>query len=201
MLPEAYPFFVPRSALVSSSFLLGNLFTGYALLALHTLTQCSHCFSLRLLWDSNVLFGLKEPISRATIEAIESYYLTWWNGPMAVKMFLHVMVSPLLILTRKKRSTIANDRCSYSSFQSSPNSQDTLKPLTTSRVDPFVSSFHHQKGGEEEANLFRANSHAHFNCFALHRYHGSFNPNHCCVSRERFSISIAYGAKSYSYSQ
>lgn len=51
------------------------------------------CYLDSLLWDSNVLFGLKEPISKATIEAIEAYYLTWWNGPMAVKMFLHVMVS------------------------------------------------------------------------------------------------------------
>ncbi|GAA5851801.1 hypothetical protein JCM5353_006880 [Sporobolomyces roseus] len=78
--------FLTSSALVSSSFLLGNLFTG-------------------LLWDCNVLFGLTEPISHATIEAIESYYLTWWNGPMAVKMFLHVMVT----------LKFGNDRCSYSS--------------------------------------------------------------------------------------
>ncbi|GAA5876076.1 hypothetical protein JCM16303_007013 [Sporobolomyces ruberrimus] len=70
--------FLTSSALVSSSFLLGNLFTG-------------------LLWDSNVLFGLKEPISKATIEAIEAYYLTWWNGPMAVKMFLHVMMLVLFL--------------------------------------------------------------------------------------------------------
>ncbi|GAA5896975.1 uncharacterized protein JCM6883_007072 [Sporobolomyces salmoneus] len=70
--------FLTSSALVSSSFLLGNLFTG-------------------ILWDSSVLFGLKEPISRRTIEAIESYYLTWWNGPMAVKMFLHVMMLVLFL--------------------------------------------------------------------------------------------------------
>ncbi|GAA5947075.1 hypothetical protein JCM3765_002141 [Sporobolomyces pararoseus] len=70
--------FLTSSALVSSSFLLGNLFTG-------------------ILWDSSVLFGLKEPISKTTIEAIEAYYLTWWNGPMAVKMFLHIMMLVLFL--------------------------------------------------------------------------------------------------------
>ncbi|GAA6062403.1 hypothetical protein JCM10212_006189 [Sporobolomyces blumeae] len=70
--------FLTSSALVSASFLLGVLFTG-------------------LLWDASVLYGLKEPISKATIEAVEGYYLTWWNGPLAVKMFLHVMMVVLFL--------------------------------------------------------------------------------------------------------
>ncbi|CEQ38738.1 SPOSA6832_00195 [Sporobolomyces salmonicolor] len=75
--------FLTSTALVSSSFLIGTLFTS-------------------LLWDGTVLYGLKEPISKATIDAVESYYLTWWNGPMAVKMFLHfVMLLLFLSLVAK----------------------------------------------------------------------------------------------------
>lgn len=32
-------------------------------------------------------------VTEATIEAVENYYLTWWNGPLTVKVFLHVVVS------------------------------------------------------------------------------------------------------------
>jgi hypothetical protein len=47
-----------------------------------------------LLWDATVLYGLTEPITETTIEAVENYYLTWWNGGMAVKMFMHIVVRP-----------------------------------------------------------------------------------------------------------
>ena len=58
---------------MTSSFILGILFTS-------------------LLWDGTVLFP-KEQVTAATIEAVEAYYLTWWNGAMTVKVFLHVVVS------------------------------------------------------------------------------------------------------------
>jgi len=45
-----------------------------------------------LLWDATVLYGLTAPITEQQIENVESYYLTWWNGGMAVKMFMHVVV-------------------------------------------------------------------------------------------------------------
>ncbi|GAA5951350.1 hypothetical protein JCM10213_007636 [Rhodosporidiobolus nylandii] len=63
---------------VTSSFLIGVLFTS-------------------LLWDSTVLYGLKEPISKFQIEAVETYYLSWWNGAMAVKIFLHVVMLVLFL--------------------------------------------------------------------------------------------------------
>lgn len=46
-----------------------------------------------LLWDATVLYGLTAPINEQMIEAVENYYLTWWNGGMAIKMFLHIVVS------------------------------------------------------------------------------------------------------------
>ena len=52
--------------------------------------------SRSLLWDATVLYGLTEPITESTIEAVENYYLTWWNGGMAVKMFMHIVVRPTL---------------------------------------------------------------------------------------------------------
>ncbi|KAG0662960.1 hypothetical protein C6P46_003048 [Rhodotorula mucilaginosa] len=67
--------FLTSAAIVSSAFLLGTLFTS-------------------LLWDATVLYGLTEPITETTIEAVENYYLTWWNGGMAVKMFMHIVVRP-----------------------------------------------------------------------------------------------------------
>ncbi|GAA5854549.1 hypothetical protein JCM8547_004880 [Rhodosporidiobolus lusitaniae] len=70
--------FLTASALVSSCFLIGVLFTS-------------------LLWDSTVLYGLTAPISHAQIEAVELYYLTWWNGAMAVKIFLHVVMLVLFL--------------------------------------------------------------------------------------------------------
>ncbi|KAK4700168.1 hypothetical protein P7C70_g6083, partial [Phenoliferia sp. Uapishka_3] len=60
-------------AICSTSILLGVLFTS-------------------LLFDSAVLFGSKGPISPEIIGFVESYYLTWWDGAMAVKMFLHVVL-------------------------------------------------------------------------------------------------------------
>ncbi|GAA5981313.1 hypothetical protein JCM10908_004064 [Rhodotorula pacifica] len=65
--------FLTSAAIVSSAFLLGTLFTS-------------------LLWDSTVLYGLTAPITESTIEAVENYYLTWWNGGMAVKMFMHIVM-------------------------------------------------------------------------------------------------------------
>ncbi|GAA5971725.1 hypothetical protein JCM8115_004220 [Rhodotorula mucilaginosa] len=65
--------FLTSAAIVSSAFLLGTLFTS-------------------LLWDATVLYGLTEPITETTIEAVENYYLTWWNGGMAVKMFMHIVM-------------------------------------------------------------------------------------------------------------
>lgn len=56
-----------------------------------------------LLWDSTVLYGLTAPISEETIEAVENYYLTWWNGGMAVKMFMHIVVRPAAIRGRLER--------------------------------------------------------------------------------------------------
>ncbi|BGP28741.1 hypothetical protein JCM10296v2_000477 [Rhodotorula toruloides] len=70
--------FLTSAALVSSSFLLGTLFTS-------------------LLWDSTVLYGLTAPISEETIEAVENYYLTWWNGGMAVKSFMHIVMVVLFL--------------------------------------------------------------------------------------------------------
>ncbi|GAA5883993.1 hypothetical protein JCM3774_004572 [Rhodotorula dairenensis] len=65
--------FLTAAAIVSSAFLLGTLFTS-------------------LLWDATVLYGLTEPVTESTIEAVENYYLTWWNGGMAVKMFMHIVM-------------------------------------------------------------------------------------------------------------
>ncbi|KAL7340888.1 Proteophosphoglycan ppg4, partial [Rhodotorula toruloides] len=50
-----------------------------------------------LLWDSTVLYGLTAPISEETIEAVENYYLTWWNGGMAVKSFMHIVMVVLFL--------------------------------------------------------------------------------------------------------
>ncbi|KAM0755812.1 hypothetical protein T439DRAFT_320520 [Meredithblackwellia eburnea MCA 4105] len=60
-------------AICTSSVLLGVLFTS-------------------LLFDSAILFGTKGPVTPEVIGFIENYYLTWWDGAMAVKMFLHVVV-------------------------------------------------------------------------------------------------------------
>lgn len=62
------------AALVSSAFIVGVLFTS-------------------LLWDATILFP-SERVTEATLESIEAYYLTWWNGAMTVKVFLHLVVSP-----------------------------------------------------------------------------------------------------------
>ncbi|GAA5997349.1 uncharacterized protein JCM10292_000195 [Rhodotorula paludigena] len=70
--------FLTSAAIVSSSFLLGTLFTS-------------------LLWDSTVLYGLQGLPSEGAIEAVENYYLTWWNGGMAVKMFMHIVMLVLLL--------------------------------------------------------------------------------------------------------
>ncbi|GAA5944376.1 hypothetical protein JCM3775_002902 [Rhodotorula graminis] len=70
--------FFTSSAIVSSAFLLGILFTS-------------------LLWDATVLYGLTAPITEQQIENVESYYLTWWNGGMAVKMFMHVVMLVLFL--------------------------------------------------------------------------------------------------------
>ncbi|GAA6032055.1 hypothetical protein JCM8097_003407 [Rhodosporidiobolus ruineniae] len=70
--------FLTAAAVVSASFLVGVLFTS-------------------LLWDATILYGLTEPITHAQIEAVESYYLTWWNGAMAVKIFLHVVALVLML--------------------------------------------------------------------------------------------------------
>lgn len=42
-----------------------------------------------------MLYGLTAPITEQQIEGVESYYLTWWNGGMAVKMVMHVVVRSL----------------------------------------------------------------------------------------------------------
>ncbi|GAA5969077.1 hypothetical protein JCM11641_007460 [Rhodosporidiobolus odoratus] len=70
--------FLTSTAIVTSSFLIGVLFTS-------------------LLWDSTVLYGLTEPISHAQIEAVEAYYLTWWNGALTVKAFLHAVMAVLML--------------------------------------------------------------------------------------------------------
>ncbi|GAA6008394.1 hypothetical protein JCM10207_000111 [Rhodosporidiobolus poonsookiae] len=70
--------FLTSAAIVTSSFLIGVLFTS-------------------LLFDATVLYGLTAPPTAAAIEAVEEYYLTWWNGAMAVKIFLHVVMFVLLI--------------------------------------------------------------------------------------------------------
>ncbi|TNY23211.1 Shr3 amino acid permease chaperone [Rhodotorula diobovata] len=70
--------FFTSSAIVSASFLLGILFTS-------------------LLWDATVLYGLTAPITEQQIEGVESYYLTWWNGGMAVKMVMHVVMVVLFL--------------------------------------------------------------------------------------------------------
>jgi hypothetical protein len=62
------------TAIVSASFLLGVLFTS-------------------VLWDGSILYA-SSPVTEATVEAVENYYLTWWNGAMTVKAFLHIVVSP-----------------------------------------------------------------------------------------------------------
>lgn len=45
-----------------------------------------------MLWDATILFP-SEKITEATLEAVEAYYLTWWNGATTVKVFLHLIVS------------------------------------------------------------------------------------------------------------
>ncbi|KAL8286234.1 hypothetical protein RQP46_004722 [Phenoliferia psychrophenolica] len=60
-------------AICSTSILLGVLFTS-------------------LLFDSAVLFGSQGPVTAETLAFVEAYYLTWWDGAMAVKMFLHVVL-------------------------------------------------------------------------------------------------------------
>ncbi len=57
------------TSISTTAFLLGCLFTS-------------------ALWDSTLLYS-KEPLSDAALQAIELYYLTWWNGAVAVKTFLH----------------------------------------------------------------------------------------------------------------
>lgn len=64
---------LPSTAICSASVLLGVLFTSF-------------------LFDSTVLFGTRGPVSPEIIGFVEAYYLTWWDGAMAVKMFLHVVV-------------------------------------------------------------------------------------------------------------
>ncbi|GAA5892039.1 hypothetical protein JCM6882_005672 [Rhodosporidiobolus microsporus] len=66
------------AAIVCSSFLIGVLFTS-------------------LLWDATLLYGLTAPITEQAVEAVEAYYLTWWNGAMAVKIFLHVVMAILFL--------------------------------------------------------------------------------------------------------
>ncbi|POY71167.1 hypothetical protein BMF94_5477 [Rhodotorula taiwanensis] len=70
--------FLTAAATVSAAFLVGTLFTS-------------------LLWDATVLYGLTEPINERMIEAVENYYLTWWNGGMAVKMFMHIVMIVLFL--------------------------------------------------------------------------------------------------------
>jgi len=72
---------------VCSSFILGVLFTS-------------------MLWNATVLFPSAQ-ITEATLEAVEAYYLTWWNGATTVKVFLHLIVSrrpPDSLLTRSLTS-------------------------------------------------------------------------------------------------
>ncbi|GAA6055993.1 hypothetical protein JCM3770_002132 [Rhodotorula araucariae] len=70
--------FLTSSAIVCSSFLIGILFTS-------------------LLWDATVLYGLTAPLSEQTVEFVENYYLTWWNGGLAVKMFMHIVMLVLFL--------------------------------------------------------------------------------------------------------
>lgn len=83
---------------MSSSFILGVLFTS-------------------MLWDATILFP-SEKITEATLEAVEAYYLTWWNGATTVKVFLHLIVSrrpPTLSPERSLTSAVAPCRSSSSS--------------------------------------------------------------------------------------
>ena len=74
-------------AICSTSILLGVLFTS-------------------LLFDSAVLFGSQGAISPEIIGFVESYYLTWWDGAMAVKMFLHVVVSGHPLVSGDRKSVV-----------------------------------------------------------------------------------------------
>ncbi|KAI5480055.1 hypothetical protein MNV49_002020 [Pseudohyphozyma bogoriensis] len=60
-------------AISTASFIIGILFTS-------------------LLWDGAILFGTKGPVTPEVIGYIEAYYFTWWDGAMAVKMTMHVVL-------------------------------------------------------------------------------------------------------------
>ncbi|GAA5842997.1 hypothetical protein JCM11251_007308 [Rhodosporidiobolus azoricus] len=70
--------FFTAAAIVCASFLIGVLFTS-------------------LIYDATLLYGLTAPVTEQAIEAVEAYYLTWWNGAMAVKIFLHVVMLVLFL--------------------------------------------------------------------------------------------------------